>query len=80
MVVLSQAYHSSFNPEKDDTGKEVGGRCIANMALLPVKTNFRGPAPKASKCIALLLYDFNYLGHLCCNHTSWLTCSFKLVS
>ncbi|XP_065893208.1 actin-related protein 2/3 complex subunit 3-like [Dysidea avara] len=42
------AYHSSFNPEKDDTGKEIGGRCIANMALLPVKTSFRGPAPKAT--------------------------------
>ena len=34
------------------------------MALLPVKTNFRGPAPKMSEYkYNPVLYDFNNLGH-----------------
>ena len=37
--VFLQAYHSAFNDEKN--------RTIAGMAILPLKTSFKGPAPRA---------------------------------
>ena len=35
-----QAYHSQFNSEDK--------RLVGNLALLPVRTSYKGPAPKSS--------------------------------
>lgn len=49
-----QAYHSQFNSESN--------RLLGNMALLPLRTSFKGPAPKTSKNVVCWhddLYPFS---------------------
>lgn len=54
-----QAYHSQFN--SDDN------RLLANMALLPIRTQYKGPAPKSSEffsvCIFILNLSVTFLYH-----------------
>jgi hypothetical protein len=45
-LTSTQAYHSSFN---DDTSV----RQVGNMALLPINTKIRGPAPIAGMSVHL---------------------------
>ena len=52
-----QAYHSQFNADDN--------RLLANMALLPLRTQYKGPAPRGSEL--LLCYptmNLLYLGLL----------------
>ena len=42
-----QAYHSAFNEDPDI-------RQVGNMAVLPIKTKFRGPAPLGAHTLCSL--------------------------
>lgn len=50
-----QAYHSQYN--SDDN------RLISNLALLPVRTNYKGPAPKTSTYPVALNNDHHVHAH-----------------
>ena len=50
IVTCFQAYHSQYtNPPK----------LVGNMALLPLKTSYKGPAPKESWLLFIICYTFS---------------------
>ena len=52
-----QAYHSQFNSEDN--------RLIANLALLPLRTNYKGPAPKTCELLFQLMITVIHV----CSHS-----------